>query len=330
MKNWLVAAALSLSMMTSVLAEVKEVTIAKQFGFTYLQMLVMEEMTLIEKHAAQLGVPNLKVNWVRLSGGGAVNDALLSGSVHVIGGGVGPLITLWDRTKGGIKVKGLSGLNSMPFKMITRNANYKSIKDFTDSDRIAVPTIKVSPQATLVQMAAAKAFGFENYAKLDKLTVALPHPDAAAAMISGSAGITAHVASPPFDQRELRAGFTSLMSSYDFLGDKASIGVVAVTEKFYNENPIVTKAIYDALADATTRINADKRWASELYLRVSNDRDSLEDTLSYLTSPEVEFTLTPRGTKAFAEFMAKIGTIRAAPEPWTELFFPIAHSLPGS
>ena len=53
-------------------------------------------------------------------------------------------------------------------------------------------------------MAVAKQFGIENYAKLDPLTVGMPHPDAYAAMMSGRTEITSHLASPPFSYQELK------------------------------------------------------------------------------------------------------------------------------
>ena len=46
---------------------------------------------------------------------------------------------------------------SLTAKLNTANPDIKSIKDFTERDRIAVPSIKVSVQAVLLQMAAAAA-----------------------------------------------------------------------------------------------------------------------------------------------------------------------------
>ena len=66
----------------------------------------------------------------------------------------------------------------------SRNPKVKSITDLTESDRIAVPSVKVSFNATLLQMAAAKHWGMANYAKLDHLTVGLGQMDAVAAMMS--------------------------------------------------------------------------------------------------------------------------------------------------
>ena len=70
-----------------------QIRIAEQFGIVYLLLNVAQEQKLIEKHAKAGGV-DAKVEWVKLSGGAAVNDALLSGSIKIAGAGVGPLLTI--------------------------------------------------------------------------------------------------------------------------------------------------------------------------------------------------------------------------------------------
>ncbi len=92
----------------------------------------------------------------------------------------------------------------MPLYLNTRNPAIKSIKDFTEKDRIALPAVKVSMQAIMLQMAAAKEYGENNYTKLDGLTVSMAHPDGVAALMSGASEITAHFTSPPFQFRELK------------------------------------------------------------------------------------------------------------------------------
>ena len=56
--------------------------IAEQFGIVYLLLNVAQDQKLIEKHGKQQGV-DIDVDWIKLSGGSAVNDALLSGSIDV-------------------------------------------------------------------------------------------------------------------------------------------------------------------------------------------------------------------------------------------------------
>lgn len=76
-----------------------------------------------------------------------MNDALLSNSLQFASGGVGPLLTLWSRTKGNLDVKAVGAINSMPLYLNTSSPNIKSLKDFTDKDKIALPAVKVSIQA---------------------------------------------------------------------------------------------------------------------------------------------------------------------------------------
>ena len=67
----------------------------------------------------------------------------------------------------------------MSFAEMTDNQQSSTLTpaDFTKKDKIAVPTVKVSTQAIVLQMAAAKEFGQAEYTRLDKLTVSLSHPD---------------------------------------------------------------------------------------------------------------------------------------------------------
>ncbi len=77
-------------------------------------------------------------------------------------------------------------------------------------------------------------------------------------------------------------------------------------------------------------INKDKKWAAETYLRLSRDKDSVENTLKMLNDPEIVFTTTPNNVMKYVKFMHKIGSIKVDPESWKDLFFPEVHALPGS
>src|SRR6187397_2327702 len=127
-------------------AEMAEINVAQQYGIGYLSLMLMEEQKLIEKHAKAAGV-DVKVNWAKFAGGNVMNDALLSNSLQFTSGGVGPLITMWAKTKGNLDVKAVAALDSMPLYLNTRNPNVKTIKDFTEKDKIALPAVKVSVQA---------------------------------------------------------------------------------------------------------------------------------------------------------------------------------------
>src|SRR5215468_1648795 len=313
-------------------AEVAQIRAAQQFGLSYLALMIMEDSKLVEKHAKAAGLGDIKVTWAKLGGPGAMNDALLSGGLDFATGGVPSLITLWSKTRGtGNEVRGVGALNSMPVNLVTSNPNVKSIRDFTDKDKIAVTTVKVSTQALLLQMAAAKEFGDQNYAKLDPLTVSLPHPDAMTALLSGSGTVTAHFSSPPFQYQEAaKPGIRTILNNYEILGGPATFNLVWSTTKFRDTNPKAYTAFVAAFEEATATINRDKRAAAEVYKRMSGTKESVDELVKMMEDPLVEYTLAPKGIMKTAEFMARIGTIKEAPASWKDLFFPNAQSLPGS
>ena len=323
---------LSLGIAAPAHAETSEVRAAQQFGLSYLALMMMEDSKLVEKQAKAMGMGDIKVSWAKLGGPGAMNDALLSGGIDFGTGGVPSLITLWSKTHGTPQeVRGVGALNSMPVNLVTSNPNVKSIRDFTDKDKIAVTTVKVSTQALLLQMAAAKEFGEQNYAKLDPLTVSLPHPDAMTALLSGGGTITAHFSSPPFQYQEVgRPGIRTILSNYEILGGPATFNVVWSTAKFRDANPKTYAAFVAAFEEATATINRDKRAAAEVYKRMSGTKETVEELLKMMEDPLVEYTLTPKSIMKTAEFMAKVGTIKEKPSSWKDLFFPNVHGLQGS
>lgn len=311
-------------------AEMAELKVAQQYGISYLPLMIMEEQKLIEKHAKAAGV-DVTVGWARFAGGNVMNDALLSNSLQFASGGVGPLLTLWSRTKGNLDVKAVGAINSMPLYLNTSNPNIKSLKDFTDKDKIALPAVKVSIQAVTLQMAAEKAFGAGQQNKLDSLTVSMSHPDAQTALLSGGSEVNAHFSSPPFQYQQLaKPGIHTVLNSYEVLGGPATFNVVWTTTKFKNENPKLYDSFVKAMEEATAIINRDKRAAAETYLRLSKDKSTTEDILKMLNDPNIVYTQTPQNIMKYADFMTKIGSIKVKPDTWKDVFFPNVHNLSGS
>jgi len=311
-------------------AEMSEIKVAQQYGIGYLPLMIIEEQKLIEKYAKANGV-DVSVGWAKFAGGNVMNDALLSDSLQFASGGVGPFVTLWAKTRGNLDVKSVGAINSMPLYLNTRNPAVKSIKDFTDKDKIALPAVKVSIQAVTLQMAAEKAFGEGQQNKLDQLTVTMSHPDAQVALLSGQSEVTAHFGSPPFQYQQLKnPAVHTVLSSYDVLGGPATFNVVWTTSKFRTENPKLYDAFVKALDEATALINKDKRWAAEAYLRMSKDKASLKEIEDMLNDPAIVFTTTPQNVMKYVDFMYKIGSIKVKAESWKDLFFPNIHNAPGS
>jgi NitT/TauT family transport system substrate-binding protein len=311
--------------------EVKELKIAEQYGISYLPLMIMEDQHLVEKYSTEAGAGGLKVTWTKFAGGNVMNDALLSDSLHIASGGVAPLITLWAKTRGNYDVKAVSALNSMPMFLNTRNPNVKSIKDFTDKDKIALPAVKVSIQAVTLQMAAEQAFGSGQQNKLDRLTVSMSHPDAQAALLSGTSEVDAHFGSPPFQYQQLgKPGVRTVLNSFQVLGGPATFNVIWTTTKFRTKNPRVYAAFTMALDDAIAMISKDKRWAAEAYLRISKDKGNVEDIVKMLSDPQVTYTTTPQNVMKYVDFMHKTGSIKVKPASWKDMFFSNVHNKPGS
>jgi NitT/TauT family transport system substrate-binding protein len=326
----IVAAALLFAGTTTSRAEIGEITIAQQFGVSFLPLMLMERDQLIEKHAKAAGV-EVKTNWQKVAGPSVINDGLLSGNVHFGAVGAPSMVTLWSRTKSNVGVKGVAAMTSYPLYFVTRNPALKSLKDLSEKDKIAVPSVKISTQALMLQMAAADLFGQSNYQKFDELTVSLAHPDAFLALMNSTAGVNAHFGTSPFYEQEMKIpGARLLTTSYEILGGRASALVVIATSKFHDANPKVYKAFLAAQTEAIETINKDKKSAAKAYLEIVKDtRNSVDDIFAVINDKDYAFTLSPEKVFKTAVFMGKVGTVKDPPAKWQDLFFPDIHSLPG-
>ena len=320
----LAATAVLAAAMAAPAAHAKEgqLRIAQQFGIVYLLLNVAQEQKLIEKHGKSRGV-DIKVDFLQLSGGAAINDALLSGNVDIAGAGVGPLFTLWDRTKGKQNVKGVASLGNFPYLLVSNNPAVKTIADFSDKDRIALPAVGVSVQSRILQLASAKQWGDAQYNRLDRLQVAIPHHEAAAAIIKGGTEITAHFGNPPFQEQELAANPQArvVLNSYDVQGGPASSTVLYATEKFRNDSPKTYRAFLDALHEAAQFVQKNPEQAADIYLKVTGGKQDRKLVLDVIRSPQVQFTVQPQRTLALGQFLQRVGAIKATPAQLSDYFF---------
>lgn len=322
MKKLMIALAAASLLATAPAHAEGKIRIAEQFGVVYLMLNVAQEQKLIEKHGKKAGL-DIDVDWIKLSGGNAVNDALLSGSIDIAGAGVGPLLTIWDRTYGRQNVRGVASLGNFPYQLISTNPQVKSIADLSDKDRIALPAAQVSVQARILQMAAAKQWGVGEFKRLDKFTQSLPHPDAAAAVIAGGTEINGHFATPPYQEQELAGNPKAhvVLDSYDVQGGPSSSTVLYATEKYLRENPKTYAALIGALAEAATFIKAHPEQAADAYLKVNGSKIDRALLLKVITNPKVDFKVTPQNTQGLADFMARSGALKNKPASWKDYFF---------
>ncbi len=176
------------------------------------------------------------------------------------------LLIAWDKTRGRMDVAGIAGLAAHPFILDTNKPNVKKLADFTDEDRIATPAT-TSPQAILMRMAAEQEFGPGQFARIDKLLVSMPHPDATAALLSGT--ISGYVATPPFIAPLAKSDkIHAVVTSKQILGGQEATGAaLGAGKKFVDANPKVVAAIVAALDDAHDFIAKDPDAAADIYIK---------------------------------------------------------------
>lgn len=329
-KRICVAALFGLSA-TTARAEVAEITVAQQYGVSFLPLMVMERGGMVEKQAKAAGLADLKVNWAKVAGPSVMNDGLISGSINFAAQGAPSLITLWDRTRGNVGVKGVAAMTTYPLYLVSRNPAVKLVTDFTGADKIAVPSVKISTQAIMLQMAAAAAYGDKDHGRFDPLTISLSHPDALLALTNNTAGVNAHFTSSPFYEQEMKLpGAHLVTTNYEILGGPATAVVVTATTKFRDANPKAYRAFFDGLSEAIETINRDKRAAARLYLDVAKDtKNSVDDILQMIADKDYAYTLQPQKVFKTAAFMARVGTIKQMPASVEDLFFPEIAGLKG-
>jgi NitT/TauT family transport system substrate-binding protein len=323
------ALAAAFALLTGSASAQVELKITKQPGLLFAPTILMEHHKLVEKHAKAAGL-DVKANWIHLASGGAATDSLLSGSIDVVVSGVSNMLILWGKTAG--EAKAISGVSGLPFKLITRNPDIKTIKDYTEKDRIALPTVRMSMQAITLGIALQKTYGDDKAnEKLLKNQVQMGHPDALAALLNPSHEVTSHFASSPFQEIALKnPGIHVVLESKDALGGDGHVALAYGTTKFYQENPKTLKAFLAAYNEAVGMIKSNPKAAAETYLSQVKERATVEEVAALFVQPGAIYQAAPVRTMVYAEYMAKAGFIKPMPKSWKDYFFPLLHDGNGS
>jgi len=314
---------------TAAFAEANQVRFARQLGLGYLQFYVMQDKQLVEKQAARAGLGPLTVTYAGMGTPTAITDALLSGNVDVVGIGLPSFLTMWDKTRGGMNVRGMMAMNRQPAFLTTRNPNIKSIRDFTEKDRIALPAPKVAVQAIMLEMIAEKTLG--KFDALDHLVVGMSHPDATAAMLSGKLEVTSNFGSAPFQYQQLESpAIRKIASSYDATDGPNTFAAVATTARWREANPKLYRVVYDAVLEANEFIAKNPRESAEIFVRIENTKLPVEFIEKMISDPEFSYAPEPENVMKIYAFMHKVGALKNLPATWQDLFFPEAHALKGN
>ena len=307
------------------------VKFVQQRGLLYIPVDMMVSGGILQKEATKLGLGKVDATVTTLSGPGPVTDALLSGAADYGTAALPSLLTLWDKTHGTAnEVKAVGTVSNGAMVLYTINPNVKTIADFTEKDRSAVPSVRISFNAMMLEMAAEKQWGDPH--KLDHLTVGLGHPDAVAALSAGygTATVTAHIAVQPFTDRGLKLpGAHVIADSREVFGGPLTQITLLATKQTKDKNPLLFKAVANALEESIKVAHADKRAAAVLWKEANKASESVDELVKLLSDPGFEFTAEPHRIAFFAAFLNRIGNMKSKVGDWKELFWETAHHQKG-
>ena len=307
------------------------VTFVQQRGLLYLPVDMMVSGGVLQKEADKLGLGKIDASVTTLSGPGPVIDTILSGAADYGTAALPSLVTLWEKTRGrASEVRAVGTVSNGAMTLYTINPDIKTFADFTETDRIAVPTVGLSFNAMMLQMAAEQQW--KDPHRLDHLTVSLGHPDAVAALSAGygKAIITAHVGVQPYTEQGLRLpGAHVVADSRQVFGGTITQITLLATKATKEKNPLLFKAVANALEEAIKVANADKRAAAVLWKQAQNAPDSIDSIVHLLDDPGFEFTSQPHRIAYFTAFLNRIGSMKTVLGDWKELFWETAYDQKG-
>jgi sulfonate transport system substrate-binding protein len=305
--------------------------LSRPLDLVALPLLVMEHDHLIERVADAMGLGTVTVAW-SAPGDKDPLKALAAGESDLVAADLAPFLLAAEASAATPQeVRAVGALAQRPYVLVTRNPAVKTIRDFGAADRIAVPALKVSGPALMLEMAAAQEWGPEHYAKLDPLMVARPDAAATAALLSGKSDITAHFSRTPYTDDELGSpAIHRVMDSFDIAGPHSAAVLVATT-RFRAANPMLCAAILSALQEADDFIKKTPGAAAEIYAVMVKDQDTpLEDLTDMIGDPDLAYRAAPAGVMRLVDFMHRVGQLKHRPQNWQELFLPEARDLAGN
>ena len=307
------------------------VKFAQQRGLLYLPVDMMVTGGVLQKEATKLGLGTVDATATTLSGPGPVVDAILSGAADYGTVALPSLLNLWEKTHGSAnEVKAVGTVSNGAMTLYTINPNVRSIADFTEKDRIAVPTVRISFNSMMLQMACEKLWNDPH--RLDHLTVGLGHPDAVTALSAGwpKATITSHIAVQPYTERGLKIpGAHILADSREVFGGPLTQITLIATKRTKEKNPALFKAVANALNESIKIAGADKKAAAALWKNAQKASESVDELVHLLGDPGFEFTTQPHRIAFFAAFLNRIGTMKTKLGDWKDLFWETAYNQQG-
>lgn len=278
-----------------------KLTIAYQYGIAYAPAEIMQYNRMLEEK-----LPEVEIEWVIQGSGAAINEGIISGDIDIAMMGVAPFLIGWDK---GIPYKIYSAISGLSTGLISYDENIKSLADFKQGDKIAVPSIG-SAQHIFLAMAAEKELGDMHV--LDKYLVSMSHPDAYMALLSKS-DVKAHFSSPPYFNKELKEEGMHLITSAEYaIGGEYNHIVGVMSNDFAEKHPEFSKTIKEVTEEAIQYIYDNPDDAATILAEI--EKVEREEMVEYLQYDAGKYSTKIVSVMEMADFMMRADYISKVPE----------------
>jgi NitT/TauT family transport system substrate-binding protein len=306
-----------------------QIKIGIGYGLAFLPVYICEDLKLVEKHAKEVHL-DMKAEFQRFTSAAEAQDALASGAIHIAPFGTAPLLAAWEKGKDGpAQVFAVSGMTSLPLVLLSNQPDVAALADLKPADQIAMPTL-TSPQMYVLELQSEKAFS--RYDRLKSQVIALSHADAINDLVEGSGPVKAYFASPPYTELALRdAKVHAVLNSADVMGGKSSFLILGATKAYIDAQPQVPGIVEKAMDEAARIIHDDPRRAAQIYLtHEPSDVMNAAAVEAVIRDIKDEFGSAVYGIKTVADFMARRGELKSAPQSFRDVVVPTLANSPSN
>ncbi|MFV0513793.1 MAG: ABC transporter substrate-binding protein [Jhaorihella sp.] len=309
-------------------ARTSDIKIGIQFGLPYLGFIVADAMDLFNKHAADRGIGST-FSMTRISGPTAMTEGLLSKNLHITAQGMLSLLIGYTKSKGIYDLGGISAYWKGTYTVYTNVPDVKSIADIKPEHKIAVPG-PTSSQSLILRRAAMQIFGEDQAGRFDKQLVALPHPDAVAALTTGDT-VQVYFATSPYNEvLSTNDSVHAIGTSEEYNPPGMTNGVVAGLKEFVDDNPEAISVFLAAMDEANAFIPENIEETARIYFEAVPANMSDEAKIEVIRNNAHEYTTIPNGVMETARFTNQLGFLDEVPDRWQDIFFAPINEGEGS
>lgn len=272
-----------------------------QQGLGSAVVIVMEESDCLADE-----MPGADVRFKQFNSGAAIRDSMLAGKVQAGAIGLAPFLVGVDK---GVDWRVVTPLNEMDFRLMVKDDGLRTLSDFASSGaKIAVPAPD-SIQSIVLRRAAEAELGDES--ALDTNLVAMSHPDAMQALLSGQIG--GHLASAPFSYMAESRGARVILSSSTVFDEPINNTLVAMREDVLEDQPDLAEAVQKCASEAKQVLAENHQVAAAHLARSSGGKQDAKQVRAHLAEDDLVWPEETHGIEEVARAMLGAGLIDRVP-----------------